>query len=278
MELIKKINNNFAVARDSAGQYMIVSGKGIGFEKMPCKVSDLSKITRTYYDVDERYFNLIQQIPDDVIKQSIRIVDYASTKLNQKLNSNLFFTLADHINFAIKRARKGIKFKFGITYEMQYLHSEEMKIGEEVVKLINRLFQIELPKDEAAVIAMHILEAEQVTASNSKIEDIDEILNAICRTLTTQLGIVIHKNEFSYCRFVTHIQFLLQRRDEEKQITSDNKRIFKSMIEEFTDIYTCVLEVKEYFQEYLHWCISDEEMLYLMLHINRLCNNEDCNQ
>ena len=277
VELIKKINNNFAVARDSTGQTVIVSGRGIGFVKMPSTVDDLSIIARTYYDVDERYVNLIKQIPEEVIKLSTRIVDYATKQLKQKLNSNLFFTLADHINFALEREKQGIQFHFGITYEMNYLHPEEMKIGEKATAVINRTFQVHLPDDEASVIAMHILEAEQYIEMNKKIANLEKILDDICEILKIELSIAIEKNSFSYCRFVTHVQYLLQRRKEEKEIISENQRLYESMIHQFPETFSCVLRIKDYFNEALSWSISDEEMLYLMLHINRLCNNEDCN-
>ena len=47
MKLLKKINNNFALALDSKGTQIIVEGKGIGFRKMPEELADLSVISRT---------------------------------------------------------------------------------------------------------------------------------------------------------------------------------------------------------------------------------------
>lgn len=277
MELIKKINNNFAVARDSLGQIIIVSGKGIGFEKMPSEIKDLSKIARTYYDVDERYIDLIQQLPEDIVNLSTKIVDYASSKLQQKLNPNLFFTLADHINFAIKRYKQGVKFEFGITYEMKYLHHEEMIIGEYIVKILNKRFQVKLPEDEAAVIAMHLLEAETHYDKNINNDiNINHLMEEICKILTRNLNIEINKDGFNYCRFVTHVQYLIQRRNKKSALSSDNEKLFQTMIDEFPYTYQCIKDIHQYFDEELKWNISEEEMLYLMLHINRLCNNEDC--
>lgn len=43
------------------------------------------------------------------------------------------------------------------------------------------------------------------------------------------------------------------------------------------DTFHCVLHIKEYLIEALDWTLSEEELLYLMLHINRLCSREDCN-
>lgn len=279
MELIKKINNNFAVARDSTGQCVIVSGKGIGFEKMPGALKDLSKITRTYYHVDERYIDLIKQLPEDLVKLSTKVVDYASSKLQQKLNPNLFFTLADHLNFAVQRARQGVEFKFGITYEMRYLHADEMAIGIKVIHVMHRKFGVDLPEDEAAVIAMHILEAESFTMKPVEDEiEIKDLLSNICAILQRELNYKADQNSFNYCRFVTHIQYLLQRRGEENEITSNNKKIFQVMTQEFPNTYQSVVKIQEYLKKQLQWNISEEEMLYLMLHINRLCNNEDCNR
>lgn len=278
MELIKKINNNFAVARDSSGNTVIVSGRGIGFIKMPAVINDLSIIDRTYYNADERYINLIKQIPEDIMKLSNRIVDYAAHQLKQKLNPNLCFTLADHINFAIERYKQNIQFHFGVTYEMKYLHPEEMKIGEKAVQAINKKFQTNLPDDEVSVIAMHILEAEHFITHQKNIMDIDQIIEDISLILIQNLNLKIDKNSFSYCRFITHIQYLLQRHSENKAINSDNQRLYQSMIEQFPETYSCVSAIKAYFKETSAWSISDEEMLYLMLHINRLCNNEDCNR
>lgn len=279
MELIKKINNNFAVARDSLGQIIIVSGRGIGFEKMPGELKDLNKISRTYYDVDERYIDLIQQLPEELVDLSTKIVDYASSKLQQKLNPNLFFTLADHINFAIKRFKQGVKFDFGITYEMKYLHHEEMLLGEYIVKILNKRYQIDLPEDEAAVIAMHLLEAKSNYKKNINDDlNIKNIMEEICKILSNHLNIKIDKDSFNYCRFVTHVQYLLQRRNQKSCITSDNKKLFQTMISEFPIIYQCIKDIQKYFDKELQWDISEEEMLYLMLHINRLCNNEDCNR
>lgn len=59
MKIIKSINNNFAVAEDSAGNQCIVSGKGIGFGTVPREITDLGVINRTYYDVDSAYIAII---------------------------------------------------------------------------------------------------------------------------------------------------------------------------------------------------------------------------
>ena len=47
MKLLRKINNNAAVAQDKRGREMVVLGRGVGFHPMPCELTDLSAIYRT---------------------------------------------------------------------------------------------------------------------------------------------------------------------------------------------------------------------------------------
>ena len=49
MQVIKKLNNNFAICLDKEGNELVAYGKGIGFPKTPYELTDLSKIDRTFY-------------------------------------------------------------------------------------------------------------------------------------------------------------------------------------------------------------------------------------
>lgn len=72
MKLVKKINNNFAVAVDDNGEEVVVYGKGIGFQKMPCVLSDLSLISRSYYNVDPKYLSMIGSISPKTLRNRNR--------------------------------------------------------------------------------------------------------------------------------------------------------------------------------------------------------------
>ena len=66
MQICKKINNNVALARDAKGRELVVFGKGIGFPAMPYELTDLSGVQRTFYDVNEKYFALLRDVPEAV--------------------------------------------------------------------------------------------------------------------------------------------------------------------------------------------------------------------
>lgn len=75
MKVIKKINNNAAICLDSAGNEIIAIGRGIGFPKLPYELEDLTQVQRTYYDVNPIYFDMLNQIPEDVFTITEKIVD-----------------------------------------------------------------------------------------------------------------------------------------------------------------------------------------------------------
>lgn len=66
MWIVRKINNNCALARDSEGQDVVVFGKGIGFRRPPYELTDLSVIERTFYGVKGPSLVALRDIPNDV--------------------------------------------------------------------------------------------------------------------------------------------------------------------------------------------------------------------
>ncbi len=118
MQIIKKINTSAALALDSTGQQVVVLGKGIGFPPVPYELTDLSKIERTFYDVDPKYLSMIRDLPQSVVMVCAEISDQAEIELDCRLNPNLPFTLADHVQFAMERLKNGIDLVSASTGEM----------------------------------------------------------------------------------------------------------------------------------------------------------------
>lgn len=50
-------------------------GKGIGFPKTPYELEDLNLITRTFYDIDQKYLGLFDELPETVIHFTAKLVD-----------------------------------------------------------------------------------------------------------------------------------------------------------------------------------------------------------
>lgn len=276
MKIIKNINNNYALAIDSAGKRLIVSGRGIGFGSVPRKIEDITIINRSFYDIDESYISMIKDIPESIIEISAEIIDKARERLDNPINSTIIFTLADHINFSIQRYKKNMNIKLPIVYDVLYFFEKEMSIGEYGLRLIRKKLNVYLPKDEAAYIALHIINAEE-KSKNNVAELNDEIIENITNIIEKEYDIKIDRNNFNYSRFVSHMHYLLKRSKNKRLITSTNADMYEKVKKDYDQTYQCVKKVSEYLNKRLNIELSNEEKLYLMLHINRLYTHEDCN-
>lgn len=271
MKLVKKLNNNVAIGIDSNDHECVVFGKGIGFPSMPYELNDLSKISRTYYDIDTKYLGLIEEIPDDIFAVASKIVEKAKINLNCELNPNLLFTLADHLNFAIDRFKKNLDIRNPLSYDIEHLYSKEMVIGYKALEYVQQELKIQLPKSEAASIAMHLVNAEAGSGNMSESLRNTKVLKDITMIISDMLQIQIDEESYSYSRFIIHLRYLLKRRASNSQISSDNKMMYELMKVKYPDTYKCIIEIEKYFNSQLDWQCDEEELLYLMLHINRLC-------
>ena len=82
----------------------------------------------------------------------------------------------------------------------------------------------------------------------------------------------IDENSYSYSRFIIHMRYLIKRCQNNVQISSDNKLLYDLMKVRYPDTYRCTLKIEEYFETKMNWKCDKEELLYLMIHINRLCS------
>ncbi|EOH94156.1 PRD domain-containing protein [Enterococcus pallens] len=274
MKVIKKINNNVALCLDNNNRELMAIGAGIGFPKVPYELTDLKKIERTFYGVNSRYIQLINEIPEDIIILTANVLDYASMMVEYELPSNLVFTLADHINFAIERHNKQMPVKLSIYHDVRHLHKLEVKIGEYALDLIHVKLGIKLFPDEALGIAMHLINCyPSQTKDNLKeyhvIEDITKIIEE-------DFNISIDRTSTSYARFISHMQYFLRRESSGDNRNTENLKILDSVKKEYPKSYDSAKEIIRFIKQRYGWEPNSEELLYIMLHINRLCSREDC--
>ena len=187
MEVIKKLGNNAAICKDHSGRELIAIGLGIGFPKCPYVLDDLSKIDRTFYNVDSEYISLFEDIDSGIFKISADVIDLAITMLSVPLKQNAVFTLADHLNFALVRLKKGMIFATPIANELRDLYPVEVKIARYTLNLLQKNLKAALPESEIYAIAMNIINSEETYSSNNQITLKSEFIQEIVRIIEAQM-------------------------------------------------------------------------------------------
>lgn len=275
VQIIKKINTSAVLALDSNGKEIVVLGKGIGFPKVPYELTDLSVIDRTFYDVDLKYISMIAGLPQPILMASAEIAEQAEIELHCQLNPNLPFTLADHLNFAVERQKNGIDLTTPIAYDICHLYPREAELGSCALDILREVAGISLPENEAVNVAMHLINAE---ASSDDIHDLMEtmqIITEVGQIVEQQMGVQLDTGSYGYSRFATHLRYLIQRLKSGQDADEGGSSMLRTIAREYPDVYACALKVADYFKSTWNWTCSREEILYLMLHINRVQGKDD---
>ncbi len=276
MIVVKNINNNVALCLDSKGQEVVVFGKGVGFIKPPSEVP-LSKIQRTFYDLNRKFLPLLDDIPLEVIEFTSQQISLIRSRLPYETSSNLIMTLADHLAFAMTRAKRGIYTPMPSIYEMEQNYPVEVEIGRQIVSAMEQEFHIKLPKGEVQGVAMHFINASLGSPSSGQLtaeEEYETILERMTQIVEHALQITIRRDTFNYARFATHVQYLLKRIHDKAPIDSSNLQIYESTRNEYRSVSDCVDQIHEYLQRNWSIDLSEEEKLYLIMHINRVISQE----
>ncbi len=276
VQVVRKINNNAVLCTDKSRRELIAIGKGLGFGALPREIG-LDEIERTFYDVDSAYHKAAEDLPLEVINFAARLTDIACNELDYELNPNVAFLLADHISFAIQRVRRGIHVRMPLAYDVQQMYPVEYKFGLYALKRIRKEFKIGLPKEEAVGIALNLVNARAAGDKMSKgdgKEGYAEMLEDITEIVEEYFHIIVERDSFNYSRYATHLQYLFQRVCQHKEINSDNLKLYESLKEEFADVAACVEKIAEHIRGKWGCQLSEEERLYLILHINRICMKE----
>lgn len=277
MKVIKKINNNFALAIDEHGNEAIINGKGIGFKEPPFIIKDLKQINRTFYNVDPSYYKLLFEIDDKILDVSSDIQRIVEMNIDCNLNPNLFFTLADHINFCIKRKIKGISIKIPITYDLRLNYFKETEIGFKALEMIKKECGIILDESEAYGIALNIINSESYDSEING-QYYRDVIDKTIEIIEEELNYKIDKKAFNYTRYATHLSYLIDRIKNKEQLSSSNVEMLDSIKSQYLDSWKCTIKISEYLDSKFNCRLNLEEQMYICLHINRLVSREDCNQ
>lgn len=273
MRAIRSINNNIAVCIDSTGTECIAMGKGIGYGEMPREV-ELSTVSHTYYSVDERQLEGVKDIPQDVLAFAAVAVDRARGQLQYQLSPNLTFTLADHIAFAIKRAEQQIHVRMPLAYDVEQNYPDEYRLARQMVRHVRREFKVGLHDDEAIGIAMSFVNARVDGATEEELaaaQRDEDMLEDITEIVENHFGVSVDRASFAFSRYATHLHYLFARIHSGKALPAEGLNGYQGIEEQFPEGVACVEQIAAHVSESWGAELTDEEKLYLVIHVSRIC-------
>ncbi|WP_395016343.1 BglG family transcription antiterminator LicT [Robinsoniella peoriensis] len=274
-EITKIINNNIVCSVDEDGQEIIVRGLGIGFKQKPHDIIPGEKIEKVYKmespKASGKLQELMAEIPLLYVETCTEIIDYARNTVGKRLNENVYITLTDHISFAIERKRQNMEYRNALLMEIRNFYIQEFQIGCKALEIIKEKLDVELSRDEAGFIALHIVNAELNTDMCDMV-NITEMIQQVLDIAEKYYQMKLDDHSLAYERFITHLKFFGQRLFSDR-ITKDDDVTFQKMVKKrYKNDYKCAEEIRTFIRETYKKEITEEEMIFLTIHLRRVSN------
>lgn len=276
MIIHRVINNNFAVILDERGMEKVVMGKGICFGRKAGALLPEQAIEKSFVlenkEIRERFQTILQEVSQESVEISECIIKKADHLLNKKLNENIYVSLTDHIQFAINRCHQGIQMKNALLWHIKAIYPKEFKLGMETVDLIEQKCGIRLLEDECSFIALHLV-AAQMNEDLSSTLNITKIIKDIMSIISKYFHIALDEESIDFFRFITHLKFFAQRLQEKRYYNDSNGSedpLFVSVKFSYPDSFECAKRIGQYIETIQKNTITNEELLYLTIHIQRI--------
>ena len=275
----KVINNNILCVVDDKGSELIVTGRGLGFGRKIGQRIDPADVEKTYRMEDKaeqrRLRELVEQIPLEHLSLTQDLIREIKSVIYQPLNESLLITLADHISFAIQRKEQGVEFKNPLSGSILCYYPAEYQLGQRCLALIRERCGVDLNPDEASFIALHIVNAE-LNTNMSEMYDITRLIEGVVEVVEyfyRDVG-VFDRESLAFNRFVVHLRYFAQRLFQGKLMedsTDESDAAFRALIaRNCKQHYKCAQCVAEYIKNTWHQTLSQEELIYLTIHLKRV--------
>lgn len=274
MVVDKVINNNLVRALNDKKIEVLIMGCGLGFKKKPGDPIDEKLIEKVYKIIDEKEENkfeeLLSSIPPEHIRIANNIVEYARNEMEIKINDSIYLSLTDHINYAIERAKNGVCLKNALLWEIKKYYTREFKVGLKALEMIESQLGVKMTEDEAGYIAIHITTAETDTSNTTQTMDAVKLVQNSIQIVKYHFHKELNENSVHYERFLAHLKFFAQRVLTDKEIEPDDEDFVKMIQSKYREEYLCACKIGEYIKKEFHKTMTDEELIYLTVHIKRV--------
>lgn len=273
MEIYKILNNNVIVSKNEHDKEIIAMGKGIAFKKKVGEHIEDELIDKVYTlsdEVSSKFQELAAEIPVEHMKISDYIIKYVKLKLGKKLNDSIYLSLCDHISTAILRHEEGVDVKNVLLWDIKKFYKDEFEIGKHGLEMIKEKLNVQLNEDEAGFIALHIVNAE-MDEKLETIYEVTKVMQEILNIVKYFFHIDFDEDSVYFYRFITHLKFFAHRLITKSSYQDEQSDDLLELIKiKYKNAYACCLKIKQFLKTNYAYDLSQEETLYLTIHIARV--------
>ena len=273
--LISKILNNNVVISEENQEEVILMGRGLAFgRKVGQEIPD--ELIEKKYVLSENRRQLLMELPVEVMEMSDKIISFAREKLQKKLKDSAFLAMADHIHGVLLRLEDDIYLKNFLMWDIKRFFPIEFEVGQYAKQLLSAYVSRELPDDEAAFIALTLVNAELENGDGTA-RDLTMMMEEIMTIVKYSLEISLDEEDIYLERFMTHLKFFCERvlTNSGNRDLEDNE-MFDLLKCKYPLVYETTRKIAEFLKQTRNYQTSEDEQLYLTIHLSRMKRRMPC--
>lgn len=267
-------HNSFMGIESKNDQECLIMGKGVAFGK---KVGQTVSVTG-----DARVYSLKELTDRGEAKEIIKSVsplclELANEVLNQaekefgKVDRSILFTMADHLDFAVRRIQNGEQISNPLTDDIHIMFYKEYKVAGCIRDLLKEKLGIRIDEHEIGYIALHVHAAIVDENVSQAMEIARTVRECICM-VEEETGKSIDVMSLSYNRLMNHVRYMVARAIHGEKLKMS---LNDYMSVKFPGPYMTAEKICRKMEKSLKLPIPDIEIGYLAMHLERMMDREE---
>ena len=267
-------HNSFMGIESKNDQECLIMGKGVAFGK---KVGQTVSVTG-----DARVYSLKELTDRGEAKEIIKSVsplclELANEVLDQaeedfgKVDRSILFTMADHLDFAVRRIQNGEQISNPLTDDIRIMFYKEYKVAGCIRDLLKEKLGIRIDEHEIGYIALHVHAAIVDENVSQAMEIARTVRECICM-VEEETGKSIDIMSLGYNRLMNHVRYMVARAIHGEKLKMS---LNDYMSVKFPGPYMTAEKICRKMEKSLKLPIPDIEIGYLAMHLERMMDREE---
>lgn len=267
-------HNSFMGIESKNDQECLIMGKGVAFGKKVGQTVSVTADSRVYSlkELTDRgeAREIIKSVSPLCLELANEVLDQAEEEFG-KVDRSILFTMADHLDFAVRRIQNGEQISNPLTDDIRIMFYKEYKVAGCIRDLLKEKLGIRIDEHEIGYIALHVHSAIVDENVSQAMEIARTVRECICM-VEEETGKSIDVMSLSYNRLMNHVRYMVARAIHGEKLKMS---LNDYMSVKFPGPYMTAEKICRKMEKSLKLPIPDIEIGYLAMHLERMMDREE---
>lgn len=267
-------HNSFMGIGSKNDQECLIMGKGVAFGKKVGQTVSVTGDARVYSlkELTDRgeAKDIIKSVSPLCLELANEVLDQAEEEFG-KVDRSILFTMADHLDFAVRRIQNGEQISNPLTDDIRIMFYKEYKVAGCIRDLLKEKLGIRIDEHEIGYIALHVHAAIVDENVSQAMEIARTVRECICM-VEEETGKSIDVMSLSYNRLMNHVRYMVARAIHGEKLKMS---LNDYMSVKFPGPYMTAEKICRKMEKSLKLPIPDIEIGYLAMHLERMMDREE---